>query len=124
VSRFALKKSIPRMQKSAHVEVRALGSRSIDKARTAAAKLGIPGAYGSYEEVLAPIKRVQNSLAVSAPPTDPLPACASPRGARGSAAQPSAHSNADEDRLRIQAACLFAIRVASPSRRGACIRTC
>lgn len=51
-SRFALKKSVPRMRKSARTEVRALASRSIEKAQSAANALSIPRAYGSYEELL------------------------------------------------------------------------
>jgi predicted dehydrogenase len=41
------------MQRAANVEIAAIASRSLDKAQQAAAKLGIPQAYGSYEELLA-----------------------------------------------------------------------
>jgi len=53
VARIATNKVIPAMQKSELVEVVALGSRSLEKARTAADSLGIPRAYGSYEELVA-----------------------------------------------------------------------
>ncbi len=43
----------PAIMKSAHSEVTAISSRDIDSARTAAAKLGIEKAYGSYDEMLA-----------------------------------------------------------------------
>jgi predicted dehydrogenase len=52
-AKIALTKVIPAMQKSAVTEIAAIASREIDKARAAAAKLGIPRAYGSYEELLA-----------------------------------------------------------------------
>jgi predicted dehydrogenase len=39
--------------KSPFVEIRAIASRSADKARAEAAALGVPHAYGSYEELLA-----------------------------------------------------------------------
>jgi predicted dehydrogenase len=41
------------VRKSSMNVVQAIASRSIDKARAAAAKLGIPRAYGSYAELLA-----------------------------------------------------------------------
>jgi predicted dehydrogenase len=40
------------MKASPLVELRAIASRSLDTARAAAAELGIPKAYGSYEELL------------------------------------------------------------------------
>jgi predicted dehydrogenase len=43
---------IPGIQKAAGCEVIAIASRSLDRARAAAADLGIPEAYGSYEELL------------------------------------------------------------------------
>jgi len=46
-------KVIPGIMKSAHSEVVAIASRDIGRARAAAAELGIPKAYGSYEEMLA-----------------------------------------------------------------------
>lgn len=46
-------KVIPAMFKSEHCEVRAIASRSLDKAEKLAKQLGIPKAYGSYEALLA-----------------------------------------------------------------------
>jgi predicted dehydrogenase len=45
-------KVIPGLMKSRQIEVRAIASRSLPAARKAARKLGIPVAYGSYEELL------------------------------------------------------------------------
>jgi predicted dehydrogenase len=50
---IGLQKVIPGIMKSAHSEVAAIASRDLHRARTAAARLGIPKAYGSYEELLA-----------------------------------------------------------------------
>ena len=50
---IAVKKVVPGMRKSPASEVVAIASRSIDKARAAASELGIPRAYGSYEELIA-----------------------------------------------------------------------
>ena len=47
------KKVIPGMQRSRRGTVEAIASRDPSRARTAAAELGIPRAYGSYEELLA-----------------------------------------------------------------------
>src|SRR5438045_3627820 len=44
---------IPAMQQGTYCEMAAIASRSQEKARAAAALLGIPKAYGSYEELLA-----------------------------------------------------------------------
>jgi len=44
---------IPGMQQGTYCEIAAIASRSPEKARAAAAQLGIPKAYGSYEELLA-----------------------------------------------------------------------
>src|SRR5260221_7450578 len=52
-ARIATVKVIPAMQRGAHSEIVAIASRDIGKARRAAAELGIPKAYGSYEELLA-----------------------------------------------------------------------
>jgi predicted dehydrogenase len=41
------------MQQGEFTTVTAIASRDLAKAREAAAKLGIPTAYGSYEELLA-----------------------------------------------------------------------
>jgi len=46
-------KVIPAMQQGAYCEVTAIASRDLDRAWAAAARLGIPTAYGSYEELLA-----------------------------------------------------------------------
>ncbi len=48
-----MQKVIPGMQRAANVEIAAMASRNLEKAQQAAAKLGIPRAYGSYEELLA-----------------------------------------------------------------------
>lgn len=49
---IGLKKVIPGMMKSRHIEIRAIASRALPAAKKAAKKLGIPVAYGSYEELL------------------------------------------------------------------------
>lgn len=49
---IALKKVIPGMQESALTQVVAIASRDIAKARAAAQSLGIPRAYGSYQELI------------------------------------------------------------------------
>lgn len=46
-------KVIPAMQRGTYSEVNAIASRNLDKAKQAAKKLGIPKAYGTYEELLA-----------------------------------------------------------------------
>jgi predicted dehydrogenase len=51
-ARIALKKVVPGMRKSALAQVVAIASRDIAKARTAANDLGIPRAYGSYQELI------------------------------------------------------------------------
>ena len=45
-------KVLPGMMKSKQIEIRAIASRSLPTARKWAKKLGIPVAYGSYEELL------------------------------------------------------------------------
>jgi predicted dehydrogenase len=50
---IGLKKVIPAMQQGELTTVAAIASRDLEKARNAAAQLGIPTAYGSYEELLA-----------------------------------------------------------------------
>lgn len=50
---IALKQVIPAMQQSALVDIVAIASRDDAKSRAAAQTLGIPKAYGSYEELLA-----------------------------------------------------------------------
>ncbi len=64
VALIATRKVIPGMQKSACSEITAIASRDPEKAKSAAAELGIPKAYGSYEELLADpeIEAVYNPL--------------------------------------------------------------
>jgi len=50
---IGLKKVIPAMQQGELTTVTAIASRDLERAREAAAKLGIATAYGSYEELLA-----------------------------------------------------------------------
>lgn len=50
---IGLKKVIPGMQQGQFTSVTAIASRDLEKAREAACLLGIPTAYGSYEELLA-----------------------------------------------------------------------
>ena len=50
---IGLKKVLPGMQKGQYSCIAAIASRDLGKARQAAAALGIPTAYGSYEELLA-----------------------------------------------------------------------
>jgi len=61
---IALKKVIPAMQRGAWSEIAAIASRDLVKAQQAARDLGIPKAYGSYEELLADpeIEAVYNPL--------------------------------------------------------------
>ena len=63
-ARIGMTKVLPSMQKSPLVALRAIASRSLGPAGAAAAKLGIPRAYGSYEELLADpdIEAVYNPL--------------------------------------------------------------
>ncbi len=51
-AKIARTKVIPAMQKAANAEIVAIASRDLAKARTTAAELSIPQAYGSYEELL------------------------------------------------------------------------
>jgi predicted dehydrogenase len=53
VAAIAVKKVIPAMQKCELAEITAIASRDLQKAQQAAQSLGIPAAYGSYEELLA-----------------------------------------------------------------------
>jgi predicted dehydrogenase len=52
-ARIGTVKVIPGMQQGQRSTVTAIASRDLEKARRAAAELGIPKAYGSYEELLA-----------------------------------------------------------------------
>ncbi|WP_436606451.1 Gfo/Idh/MocA family protein [Sorangium sp. So ce1036] len=51
-SSFALNVSLPGMKRGPLTQLAALASRDVGKARDAARSLGIPRAYGSYEELL------------------------------------------------------------------------
>jgi predicted dehydrogenase len=53
VASIATRKVIPAMQRGSRTEIAAIASRDINKARACADELGIPRAYGSYEELLA-----------------------------------------------------------------------
>ncbi len=55
-ARIGLQKVIPAMQQCEHGEIVAIASRNFDAAQKAAAHLGIPKAYGSYEGLLADIE--------------------------------------------------------------------
>jgi predicted dehydrogenase len=52
-AKIGTEKVLPAMQRGEYCEVAAIASRSLETARAAAAQLGIPKAYGSYEELLA-----------------------------------------------------------------------
>lgn len=64
VAKIATVKVIPAMQRGSGCEVAGIASRDLAKARAAAEQLGIPRAYGSYEEMLADpeIEAVYNPL--------------------------------------------------------------
>lgn len=51
-AKIGVEKVIPGMQKTASCEIVGIASRELEKAKTAASKLGIAKAYGSYEELL------------------------------------------------------------------------
>ena len=50
---IGMKKVLPAMMRGRYCELAAISSRQLERARAAATELGIPKAYGSYEEVLA-----------------------------------------------------------------------
>jgi predicted dehydrogenase len=52
VAKIATEKVIPAMQRGRHTEVVAIASRDGGRARAAAAALGLPKAYGSYDALL------------------------------------------------------------------------
>jgi predicted dehydrogenase len=64
VAKIAIEKVIPAMQQGAASQIAAIASRDLAKARAAADKLGIPRAFGSYEELIADseIEAVYNPL--------------------------------------------------------------
>jgi predicted dehydrogenase len=63
-ARIGTEKVIPAMQRGQWSEVQAIASRDLQAAQAAAQRLGIPKAYGSYEEMLADpeIEAVYNPL--------------------------------------------------------------
>jgi predicted dehydrogenase len=52
-AKIGLDKVIPAMQRCEHAEIVAIASRDVERARSAAARSGIPTPYGSYEALLA-----------------------------------------------------------------------
>jgi len=52
-AKIATQKVIPAMQLGEYCQMTAIASRKLEKAQAAARQLGIPQAYGSYEELLA-----------------------------------------------------------------------
>ena len=52
-AKIALNKVIPAMQRGSRSTITAIASRDLERAQSAAARLGIPKAYGSYDEMLA-----------------------------------------------------------------------
>jgi predicted dehydrogenase len=63
-AKIALNRVIPGITRSQHNVVRAIASRSVEKAQAAAANLGLAKAYGSYEALLADpeIEAIYNPL--------------------------------------------------------------
>ena len=61
---IGVNKVIPAMQQGTYCEIMGIASRELEKAQEAAAQLGIPRAYGSYEELLADpdIEAIYNPL--------------------------------------------------------------
>jgi predicted dehydrogenase len=61
---IAVRQVIPAMQKSSACDVLAIASRDLSKAQAAASQLGLPRAYGSYEELVADpdIEAIYNPL--------------------------------------------------------------
>ena len=64
VAAIAVKKVIPAMQKGAWSEIVGIASRDLGRAQSAAAQLGIPKAYGSYQALLSDpeIEAIYNPL--------------------------------------------------------------
>jgi predicted dehydrogenase len=52
-AKIGTEKVLPAMQKAEYCELAAIASRNMESAKAAADRLGIPKAYGSYEELLA-----------------------------------------------------------------------
>src|SRR6266567_4347741 len=65
---IGISKVIPAMQQGKYIEFNAIASRNLEKGKAAAAQLGIPHVYGSYEELLADpnIDAIYNPLANAA----------------------------------------------------------
>lgn len=63
-AKIGTEKVIPGMQQGEHCRIDAIASRDIGRAREAASRLGIPRAYGSYEELFADsdIEAIYNPL--------------------------------------------------------------
>ena len=63
-ARIGWEKVIPGMQAAQRCDIRAIASRDLGRGRALADKLGIPKAYGSYEELLADpeIEAIYNPL--------------------------------------------------------------
>jgi len=94
------KKVIPGIMASPHSAVTAIASRDLGRARAAAAELGIPKAYGSYEELLADpdIDAIYNPL-----PNHlhvPVTVAAAKAGKHVLCEKPIALDAADAERLR------------------------
>src|SRR5215469_3042847 len=64
VASIATRKVIPAMQRGERSTIAAIASRDLGRAQEAASSLGIPKAYGSYEELLADpdIEAIYNPL--------------------------------------------------------------
>ena len=63
-AKIGWEKVIPAMQNGELCDIQAIASRDLDRAKAMADRLGIPKAYGSYEELLADpeIEAVYNPL--------------------------------------------------------------
>ena len=63
-AKIGWEKVIPALLKSAHGEIGAIASRSLDKSQALASRFGIPKAYGSYDALLADpeIEAIYNPL--------------------------------------------------------------
>jgi predicted dehydrogenase len=63
-AKIGRERALPGMRKSDLLEIRAIASRDLDRARRVAETLGIPQAHGSYEALLADpaIEAIYNPL--------------------------------------------------------------
>ena len=98
---IGVSKVLPGMLKSKEIEIRAIASRSLPTAKKAAKKLGIPVAYGSYEELLddPEIEAIYNPL-----PNHlhvPLTLAAANKGKHVLCEKPMALSAAEAETLRL-----------------------